>query len=397
MPIGVSNPISQQVFEKRVKLSTLLNHCLKDEKFQAEQSKYCERLNDLNNYQLDMLHHLVAGMNLDNFIVRPKRQVVEPFLERDHWDNIDDSKFTELESHISDLPTEAEPFNQDEQLNNLSNRFDNIILTMQLALLEKGMIPESNRIRVMEFAQMLEGKSSTIPAIQSQLNLIQDIQTIEFWQDINLVILEEVRRRLRNLMFALDKDKKEVVYTKFEDEVQGVTDVTRVFASPTIDLAQYRKKIELYIQDHQDQLTIQKLKRNKAITQADLDVLDGLLLDASGMADIDTYREQILKEKPLGAFIRELVGLDLNAAKEAFSDFLDEGVYNTDQIQFVNQVINYLVDNGVLDMAQIFEPPFTDQHGESAYGFFDEGTVVELFGAIRKVNANAVVEDDKIA
>ena len=394
--VGGSTPISQQVFEKRVKLSTLLNHCLDDEKFMAEQPEYCERLSELNNYQLDMLHHLVGGMNLDNFIVRPKRQSVEPFLERDHWNNIDDSKFTELESHISDLPTEAEPFNADEQLNNLSNRFDNIILTMQLAILEKGMIPEPNRIRVMEFAQLLEAKS-TIPAIQAQLELIQDIQTIEFWQDINLVMLEDVRKRLRNLMFALDKDKKEVVYTNFEDEVQGVTNVTGIFSNPTVDLAQYRKKIELYIQDHQDQLTIQKLKRNKAITQADLDVLDGLLLDASGMADINTYREKILKEKPLGAFIRELVGLDLNAAKEAFSDFLDEGVYNTDQIQFVNQVINYLVDNGVLDMAQIFEPPFTDQHGESAYGFFDESTVVELFGAIRKVNANTEVEDSQSA
>jgi len=396
IPIGGSTPITQQVFEKRVKLSTLLNHCLKDEKFQAEQSEYCERLSDLNNYQLDMLHHLVGGMNLDNFIVRPKRQSVEPFLEREHWNNIDDSKFTELESHISDLPTEAEPFNADEQLNNLSNRFDNIVLTMQLALLEKGMIPEPNRIRVMEFAQQLEAKS-TIPAVQAQLDLIQEIQTIEFWQDINLMTLEDVRKRLRNLMFALDKDKKEVVYTNFEDEVQGVHDVTTVYANPTVDLAQYRKKIELYIQDHQDQLTIQKLKRNKAITQTDLDVLDGLLLDASGMADVDTYREKILKEKPLGAFIRELVGLDLNAAKEAFSEFLDEGVYNTDQIQFVNQVINYLVDNGVLDMAQIFEPPFTDQHGESAYGFFDEGTVVELFGVIRSVNANAVVEEPKRA
>ena len=343
-----------------------------------------------------MLHHLVGGMNLDNFIVRPKRQSVEPFLERDHWNNIDDSKFTELESHISDLPTEAEPFNADEQLNNLSNRFDNIILTMQLALLEKGMIPEPSRVRVMEFAQQLEAKS-TIPAVQSQLDLIQDIQTVEFWQDVNLVTLEDVRKRLRNLMFALDKDKKEVVYTNFEDEMQGVTDVTGVYNNPSVDLAQYRKKIELYIQDHQDQLTIQKLKRNKAITQADLDVLDGLLLDASGMADIVAYREQILQEKPLGAFIRELVGLDLSAAKEAFSEFLDEGVYNTDQIQFVNQVINYLVDNGVLDMAQIFEPPFTDQHGESAYGFFDEGTVVELFGAIRKVNANAVVGESQSA
>ncbi|MFA0493006.1 DEAD/DEAH box helicase family protein [Vibrio sp. 10N.222.54.B11] len=394
--VGVAKPVTQQVFEKRVLLSTLLNDKLNNEEFREQNPEDCERYTELNRYQLDMLHHLVSGMNLDNFIVRPKRQAVEPFLEREHWDNIDDTKFTELESQISALPTEAEAFNSDEQLNHLSHRFDSLVLTMQLDLLEKGMLSETSRGRVVEFAEQLEAKS-TIPAVQAQLQLIQDIQTQEFWQDIHLVTLEELRRKLRNLMFALDKDKKEMVYTNFEDEVQGVHDVTNVYKNPSVDLAQYRKKIELYIQDHQDQLTIQKLKRNKSITQADLDVLEGLLLDASGMSDVEAYREKILQEKPLGTFIRELIGLDMNAAKEAFSSFLDEESYNAEQIQFVDQVIDYLVNNGILDMSQLFEPPFTDNHGESAYGFFDEGTVVELFGVIRKVNANAVVEESKSA
>ncbi|PMP37032.1 DEAD/DEAH box helicase family protein [Vibrio splendidus] len=394
--VGVAKPVTQQVFEKRVLFSTLLNDQLNNEEFRVQHPEDCERYTELNRYQLDMLHHLVSGMNLDNFIVRPKRQAVEPFLERDHWDNIDDTKFTELESQISALPTEAEAFNSDEQLNHLSHRFDSLVLTMQLDLLEKGMLSETSRGRVVEFAEQLEAKS-TIPAVQAQLQLIQDIQTQEFWQDIHLVTLEELRRKLRNLMFALDKDKKEMVYTNFEDEVQGVHDVTNVYKNPSVDLAQYRKKIELYIQDHQDQLTIQKLKRNKSITQADLDVLEGLLLDASGISDVEAYREKILQEKPLGTFIRELIGLDMNAAKEAFSSFLDEESYNAEQIQFVDQVIDYLVSNGILDMSQLFEPPFTDNHGESAYGFFDEGTVVELFGVIRKVNANAVVEESKTA
>ncbi|MCG6331354.1 DEAD/DEAH box helicase family protein [Vibrio alginolyticus] len=394
--VGVAKPVTQQVFEKRVLLSTLLNSRLNNEEFREQHPEDCERYSELNRYQLDMLHHIVSGMNLDNFIVRPKRQAIEPFLEREHWDNIDDAKFTELESQISELPTEADAFNSDEQLNHLSHRFDSLVLTMQLDLLEKGMISETSRGRVIEFAEQLEAKS-TIPAVQAQLQLLQDIQTQEFWQDIHLVTLEEIRRKLRNLMFALDKDKKEMVYTNFEDEVQGVHDVTNVYKNPSVDLAQYRKKIELYIQDHQDQLTIQKLKRNKAITQADLDVLEGLLLEASGMSDVETYREKILQEKPLGTFIRELVGLDQNAAREAFSSFLDEEAYNAEQIEFVDQVIDYLVNNGILDMSQLFEPPFTDNHGESAYGFFDEGTVVELFGVIRKVNANAVVAESQSA
>lgn len=396
LPVGVAKPVTQQVFEKRVLLSTLLNSKLNNEDFREQNPEDYERYLELNRYQLDMLHHIVSGMNLDNFIVRPKRRAIEPFLDRKYWDNIDDAKFSELENQISQLPTEAEAFNSDEQLNHLSHRFDSLVLTMQLDLLEKGMISETLRGRVIEFAEQLEAKS-TIPAVQAQLPLIQDVQTQEFWQDIHVVTLEELRRKLRNLMFALDKDKKEMVYTNFEDEVQGVHDVTNVYKNPSVDLAQYRKKIELYIQDHQDHLTIQKLKRNKAITQADLDVLEGLLLEASGISDVETYREKILQEKPLGTFIRQLVGLDQNAAREAFSAFLDEAFYNAEQIEFIDQVIDYLVNNGILDMSQLFEPPFTDNHGESAYGFFDEGTVVELFGVIRKVNANAVVAESQSA
>ncbi|EOB6775126.1 DEAD/DEAH box helicase family protein [Vibrio cholerae] len=396
LPVGVAKPVTQQVFEKRVLLSTLLNSKLNNEDFREQNPEDYERYFELNRYQLDMLHHIVSGMNLDNFIVRPKRRAIEPFLDRKYWDNIDDAKFSELENQISQLPTEAEAFNSDEQLNHLSHRFDSLVLTMQLDLLEKGVISETIRGRVIEFAEQLEAKS-TIPAVQAQLQLIQYVQTQEFWQDIHLVTLEELRRKLRNLMFALDKDKKEMVYTNFEDEVQGVHDVTNVYKNPSVDLAQYRKKIELYIQDHQDHLTIQKLKRNKAITQADLDVLEGLLLEASGISDVETYREKILQEKPLGTFIRQLVGLDQNAAREAFSAFLDEASYNAEQIEFIDQVIDYLVNNGILDMSLLFEPPFTDNHGESAYGFFDEGTVVELFGVIRKVNANAVVAESQSA
>ncbi|WP_170968252.1 hypothetical protein [Vibrio kanaloae] len=42
-------------------------------------------------------------------------------------------------------------------------------------------------------------------------------------------------------------------------------------------------------------------------------------------------------------------------------------------------------------MSQLFEPPFTDGHGESAYGYFDDGKVAELFKVIRNVNRNSEV------
>ena len=81
----------------------------------------------------------------------------------------------------------------------------------------------------------------------------------------------------------------------------------------------------------------------------------------------------------------------MKAAKEAFSMFLDDVNLDSRQIYFVNQIVEYIVRNGVMkDLSVLQESPFTDQ-----------GSVVEIFqdlnvwGNIRSVidqiNANAAI------
>ena len=80
----------------------------------------------------------------------------------------------------------------------------------------------------------------------------------------------------------------------------------------------------------------------------------------------------------------------MNAAKEAFSKYLEDVNLDSRQIYFVNQIIEYIVHNGMMkDLSVLQESPFTDR-----------GSVVEIFTdlsvwmGIRKVidmiNANAV-------
>jgi hypothetical protein len=112
--------------------------------------------------------------------------------------------------------------------------------------------------------------------------------------------------------------------------------------------------------------------------------------DISGRSFTKEDYEKEIGEKPLGEFVREIVGLEMNAAKEAFSEFLDETNLDSRQIYFVNQIVEYIVHNGMMkDLSVLQESPFTDK-----------GSVVELFQdinvwmGIRKVidqiNANAV-------
>ena len=72
---------------------------------------------------------------------------------------------------------------------------------------------------------------------------------------------------------------------------------------------------------------------------------------------------------PLGELVRSIVGLDMSAAKEAFSVYLNDVNLDDRQIYFLNQIIEYIVHNGLMkDLSVLQESPFTDR-----------GSVVEIF------------------
>lgn len=93
--------------------------------------------------------------------------------------------------------------------------------------------------------------------------------------------------------------------------------------------------------------------------------------------------------KPLGEFVREIVGLDMNAAKEAFSEFLDDTNLDSRQIYFVNQIVEYIVHNGMMkDLSVLQESPFTDK-GSVAEIFTDMTVWMGIRKVIDQINTNA--------
>ena len=375
VPDSKQRSLSQVVFEKRLEIAAALKN--------SDDSE----LVVLSDYIHDLLHNDVAGMNLNNFIVRPRRQVVEKYLTRESWNSLTEENINELVFLVANLPTESDPINEYEVPDELAKRFDIMLLRMQLDVLNKKPQSADLVLKIISIAELLEQKSS-IPAVAAQLGLIQEVQTNEFWEQVTLLTLEKVRRQLRSLTRFIDKYEKSIVYTNFEDEIGAGIEI--VFSSAGVSLAQYRKKVEHFIKAHEDQATIQKLKRNKPITEKDLITLEELLYEASGIESKEEYKKVFSTGKPLGQFVRELVGLDRAAAKEAFADFLDEAKYNSKQIEFINQVIEFLTANGVMEAETLFQPPFTDMHEESVYGYFAESEVKNLVGRLAFINNNAI-------
>ena len=372
--------LTQQVFEQRLKLATLL----------ATQTQ--TDMAELHSYQLDLLHQQVVGMRLDNFIVRPHRATVEKYQQRETWQTLDVNALSEISQHLAALPSEATTL-KDEPQSELTRRFDNLILHLQLAVAQNQALPEAVRLKVLTIAERLARKAS-LNAVKPHLSLLQAIQQDDFWQAMTLNDLEQIRRKLRDLLQFMDKQElPDVVYTQFQDEflAEGIREID---ALPILinasDLVQYRKKIETFVRTHQDQLTIQRLKRGKPITASDLEVLDTLLFKASGLNTREDYEKIVHPTQKLGVFIRKIVGLDRSEVLLLFAEYLNDTAFNAEQIQFIHLIIDYLCINGVLEPAALFAPPFTDLNTGSVFELFGQTQALDIKQRLEQVNQAAV-------
>ncbi len=319
------------------------------------------------------LHGEVCGMNPDNFMVRAHLQQVERFKDQKAWEALTDSDIHDLEFHVAGLPSQIETDEIEARF------FDLSALRMQIALVEKDAGTfESTRRKVIEIAASLEEKDA-IPAVKAQLEFLRAVQTTEFWEGIDLAALEDLRIRLRGLVQFLDKSKRKIVYTHFEDEIVGVREDAAIFM-PKMTGSQYAKKVEDYLRTHQDEIAIQRLRTNQPLTPTDLQSLEKTLLslgEDEGQRLL-TSMLQIHEVPTLAHLVRRIVGMDRSAAKAAFSTFLADRSLSAQQIRFVELVIDQLTARGFIEPSALYEQPFSTLHAGGPEGLFaDKPNIID--------------------
>lgn len=224
-------------------------------------------------------------------------------------------------------------------------------------------------------------KVANIPEVQAQSDLINKILNTTYVETAGINEFEEIREKLRDLMKYIQKENNKYV-TNFADELLSTEWKEAELETDT--LKNYKAKAEYYIMQHQDNTTIAKLKTNQPLTNKDISMLEEILWKEIGTKQ--DYEDEY-GTKPLGEFVREIVGLDMNAAKEAFSPYT--AGLDSRQIYFVNQIIEYIVRNGMMkDLSVLQESPFTDR-GSITEIFTDLTVWMGVKKAIDTINANA--------
>jgi type I restriction enzyme R subunit len=312
------------------------------------------------------LHQQVAAMNLDNFVVRTKRQTVEKYAQQDIWQNLEIDDVNELAQNIANLPTELT--DDDEE----AKRFDLLMFRTQLAVLQAKKDFKILRGKIQAIASALESQEA-IPAIKAQMLLIQEITSDEWWQDVTVTMLESARKKLRGLVKLIEKTQKKIVYTNFEDELGDFAVIDLPQVSSSMNLAKFKDKARLFLRTHENHLSLQRLRRNQALTASDISELERMLFEAGGSQEL--IDQAIEQNEGLGVFIRSLVGLERDAATQAFSEFVSDTTLKANQIEFISEIVEHLVQEGVMKAERLYESPFTDINALGAIALFPTAKV----------------------
>ncbi|MBQ8787989.1 MAG: DEAD/DEAH box helicase family protein [Oscillospiraceae bacterium] len=325
---------------------------------------------------VDYMVKKVQELNRESFSVRQHLKYVELFSNPENYETLS------YEDTVN-IGMELAPLIIPDKDNAKALRFDHLMYGIELAYI---IGKKYNRARsdLMKKVDAIS-KIANVPEIMGQYDLINKILNTSYVEDAGINEFENIRENLRGLMkyIVIDGD---TYRTNFKDDV--LETVWHESELDNDDLANYKAKAEYFVRENQDNIVIAKLKSNQPLTSVDLEQLEKIL-----WSEIGTYEEYEANygEKPLGEFVREIVGLDMSVAKAAFSEYLNDANLDERQIYFLNQIIEYIVHNGIMkDMSILREAPFSDR-GSIVEVFTDVTVWAGIKKIIDKINANAVV------
>lgn len=361
--------LTERIFNTQVEIC----RCLQAGEY-TQQKEYV----DFRQNLVEMLCHEVICLNDDSFRVKLRRKYVDIYRQIENWQDLDTSKIADIKQNIAPIVPVTD---KDE----LARRFDYTMYSIILGTLNQTNI---NRFAAMvnTSCEKLAGKY-TIPQVAAQRQLIDRIIQDGYWAEADIFAFEEAREALRELMQFLDNEIQSIYYTHFDDEVVNIIVGEPLGGGP--ELKPYKERVQSYLHEHEDTLSVYKLRNNKQLTTTDLAVLEKILWQDLGSKEdyVKTYGD-----KPVGMLVRELLGMDQQAVNEAFSEFITDSSLNSRQIDFVKMIVSYIVKNGnIVDVKSTFsQQPFTEFAGGIGNLFRDNMLVVQrIMGKVSDIRKNS--------
>lgn len=266
-------------------------------------------------------------------------------------------------------------------------KFDRLIAQLQTELIRSGGKFEDLRAVVVNLVSSLR---INLSQVKDKLHVIERVKSDEFWDEVTVGDLEEIRQQLRGIIqFRRSDDSAKVnpiVIDVKEDEsqIERKKHKVRLDKLDDLDMAAYRNRVNNVLQAIIDQNdTLRKIRLGQPVTENDLEDLCSLVLTQEPGLDLHHLMDYFEQAESLDEAIREIIGLDADTVRERFTAFVQAHPnLASHQIKFLDLLQNHIAKFGSIKTDDLYEPPFTTLHSDSLDGLFEESLADELFEII---------------
>ena len=308
-----------------------------------------------------ILHAQVSQLSRARIDVRAHLQTIEPYREREAWVCLSDLDVAELKGIAHLLPRPKE--------NEAAKKFDVLMLYLQLEQVDSTVKADNSRASVIKIAQLLE-KKATIPAVRERMETIKEVQTAVFWEHSTLNSLERVRKELRELVHVLAESRDERRFViNIEDAISS-----DAVAAPVTLKATYHDRVIDYLAKHTDNEVLRKIQNFEQLTKDDVNELQRIFWEELGTrTDFDEATNGKKYNHNVAAFIRVIQGVDRQKALALYTRFIKDGNLTGEQEQYLKEILNYLSENGDLQMSDFMEYPLNRNRWRDVFGEYFVG------------------------
>jgi type I restriction enzyme R subunit len=230
---------------------------------------------------------------------------------------------------------------------------------------------------------------TNIAEVKATQKYIDAVLSNDFWMTRTLASIDEAKEALAPVM-RYKRERPSLVFELGLDDIIAMR--KWVFLrkdSQRMYVEEYRKLIEERIEKIAiDHPTIRKLKNREEVKAEDLVRLEESLEVELGSDEVSLDDENMLKAfgvrvGSLVDFLKHVLGLEAlpsyeTVVRKAFDAFILEHNYNADQSRFLRVVESVFLQRRKLEMADLYEEPFTNFGANAVEKLFAETEIEEL-------------------
>lgn len=285
----------------------------------------------------------VKNYNRNLINVRHALQYVDKYSDEKSWEYIGVLDLKELKKQIVPLADATNDFEA-------AKTFDLWVFNMELAELV-GEQDYSKAIQVVTSICSTLLDMTTIPEIAKKKEYLKTVVRNEFWQEITLTKLEELREQVRDLLRFLPHDVTDPLRTDFSDKVE-----LKRGEHLTPQFKNYKQRVIDYLDENLDLPVIHKIRNIVPLTNDDLKELERILWEELGTHE--DY-EHIAQGESVAVFVRKIVGLDREVINKLFADYLAKYEFNKMQEEFLHYIVTFVLENGDIEPRNLItDEPF---------------------------------------